>query len=116
MGFWLAQLKLETGETIRWKSAAGRVLSRWITSGGQLVATDRRVFFQPNRFDSLIGRKPWECPLDAVTGIEDLAREGVTLTEGTRKRLEIQTKHGSETFIVNKLKEKVPKLRELLRL
>lgn len=81
-----------------------------------MVVTDRRVFFQPNRFDALIGRKSWECPLDAVTGIETLAREGVTLTERMRKRLEIQAEHGSETFIVNNLKEKVPRLRELLRL
>jgi hypothetical protein len=56
MSIWIAQPKLESGETIRWKSSAGRTLNRWTTSGGQLVVTDRRFLSQPNRFDAATGK------------------------------------------------------------
>jgi len=115
MGILTARPKLNSNETIRWKSSAGRVVSAWATSGGLLIITDQRMLFQPNRFDTTTGRKSWECPLDAVTNIEIIDREGKTLTGGVRKRLEVQTVHGAETFIVNKLEKKVLELRALLK-
>jgi hypothetical protein len=114
MGFWLAQLKLETGETIRWKSSAGRALNRWITSGGALVVTDRRVLFQPNRFDTATGKKPWECPLGSIVGIEAVGREPAVAAGGSRRRLGIKTSSGVEIFVVNNLTKKIVELRELL--
>lgn len=115
MGLWVAQPKLEAAEEIRWKSSAGRSLNRWITSGGQLVVTNRRVMFQPNRFDMVIGRRPWKCPLASVTGFEAVDRDLTVLAGGIRERLRIQTTDGAETFVVNKLKEKIAELQGLLQ-
>jgi hypothetical protein len=113
MGLWLAQPKLETGETIRWQSSAGRSVNRWITSGGRLTVTDRRVVFQPNRFDTATGKKPWECPLASVAGFEAVDRDLTALAGGTRKRLGIQTSEGVELFVVNDLDDKVLELRDI---
>jgi hypothetical protein len=115
MGLWLAQPKLEAGETIRWKSSAGRTLNRWITSGGQLVVTNRRVLFHPNRFDAVTGKKPWECPLASVRGFEAVDRDLTVLAGGMRERLGIQTTDGTEIFVVNNLKEKIAELQSLLQ-
>jgi hypothetical protein len=109
-----ARPKLKPGETIRWKALANRIISSRNTSGGQLVVTDHRMFFQPNRFDAAIGRKPWDCPLDSVKGIETIDRDQSVLAGGMRKRLGIQTTDGVETFVVNDLEIKVSELRELL--
>jgi hypothetical protein len=114
MGFWLEQLKLESGETIRWKSSAGRAMNRWITSGGRLVVTDRRVLFQPNRFDIATGKKPWECPLGSIVDIEAIGRELAVAAGGSRRRLGIKTSSGVEIFVVNNLAKKIVELRELL--
>ena len=114
MGLWLAQLKLEADEAIRWQSSAGRSLNRWITSGGQLVVTNRRVLFQPNRFDTVTGKKPWECPLASVMGFETVGRDLTVLAGGMRKRLGIQTSDGVKIFVVNDLEKKVTELREIL--
>ncbi len=114
MGLWLAQPKLEADEAIRWQSSAGRSLNRWITSGGKLVVTNRRVLFQPNRFDAVTGKKPWECPLASVTGFEAVDRDLTVLAGGMRKRLGIQTSDGVKIFVVNDLEEKVSELREIL--
>jgi hypothetical protein len=114
MGLWLAQPKLEADETIRWQSSAGRSLNRWITSGGKLMVTNRRVLFQPNRFDTVTGKKPWECPVASVTGFETVDRDLAVLAGGMRERLGVQTVDGTEIFVVNNLGKKVVELRELL--
>jgi hypothetical protein len=114
MGILQARPKLQPGETLRWKTLANRVLSPAVTSGGRLVVTDRRVFFQPNRYDAMLGKELWECPLDAVTGIEVVGRDAAVLAAGMRKRLGIRTADGLEVFVVNRLKGKVPELRGLL--
>ena len=115
MGLWIAQSKLEAGETVRWRSSAGRALNRWITSGGQLVVTNRRVLFQPNRFDTATGKKPWECLLASVRGFEAVERDLTELAGGMRERLGIQTTDGTEIFVVNNLKEKIAELQSLFQ-
>lgn len=114
MGFWLARPRLETDETIRWQSSAGRSLSRWITSGGQLIVTNHRVLFQPNRFDRLTGKRQWECPLASVTGLEAVDRDPTVLAGGLRKRLKIQTQDDHEIFILNHLDERMEELEEFI--
>jgi hypothetical protein len=114
MGILQIRPKLEPGEVLRWKSLANRVISRASTAGGQLVVTDRRVLFQPNRFDARLGREVWERPLDAVTGIETVGRDANVFTGGPRKRLGIRTADGYEVFVVNRLEKKEDRLRELL--
>lgn len=114
MGFWLAQPRLEKDETIRWQSPAGRSLSRWITSGGRLIVTNRRVLFQPNRFDKLTGKTRWDCPLSSVTEFEVVDRDPTVLAGGLRKRLRIQTQDDHEIFILNHLDERIAELREFI--
>lgn len=113
MGILNARPKLEPNEAIRWKTAANRVISPQMTSGGQLVVTDRRVLFQPNRFDAVIGRKPWECPIDTVAGVETVGRDKAVLAGGLRERLGIETTDGVEVFVVNNLEKKAAELRDL---
>ena len=81
-----------------------------------MVVTDQRVFFQPNRIDAVIGGKPWECPLTAVTEVEIIDRDRTVLAGGMRERLGIQTGDGTEIFVVNDLKKKIVELRKLLGL
>lgn len=114
MGILNTRPKLEPNEGVRWKSAANRVISPQMTSGGQLVVTDRRVLFQPNRFDAVIGRKPWECPIDAVAGVGTVGRDKAVLAGGLRERLRIETADGVEVFVVNGLEKKMTELHDLL--
>jgi hypothetical protein len=111
MGFWIVQPQLGPGEKVRWKSSAGRALNRWITSGGQLVVTNRRILFQPNRFDMATGKKSWECPLSSVEGFEVVNRDLTALAGGMRERLGIRTAKGQEVFVVNHLTDKIDELR-----
>lgn len=76
--------------------------------------TDRRVLFQPNRFDAITGKKPWECSRGSVTGIEEVGRDLAVPAGGMRQRLGIQTSGGVESFVVNDLEKKVSELREML--
>jgi hypothetical protein len=115
MGLWLAKPKLDAGEEIQWQTSAGRSLNRWITSGGRLTVTNKRVLFQPNRFDRATGKSPWECPLASVTSFEAVDRDLTVPAGGTRRRLGIKTTNGVEIFVVNRLKDKLLELRELLK-
>jgi len=78
------------------------------------MVTNRRVLFQPNRFDTITGKKPWECPLASVTGVDVVDRDPAVLAGGMRKRLGIQTSDGLKIFVVNDLEKKVAELREML--
>ncbi|MGE5335976.1 MAG: hypothetical protein ACM3JL_00965 [Nitrososphaerota archaeon] len=113
MGILQVRPKLAPGEEVRWKAYANRVLSGASTAGGRLFVTDRRVFFQPNRVDAVLGRKVWESSLEGVTTVETVGRDGLVFAGGTRKRLGIKTAEGEEVFVVNRLKKKEA---ELLRL
>lgn len=110
MSFWLAHPKLQVGEVIAWESSAGRALNRWITSGGRLVVTNRRVVFQPNRFDAMTGKRTWECSLSSVDGVQVVDRDLTVLAGGVRKRLGIQTTEGLELFVVDDATAKAAEL------
>jgi hypothetical protein len=127
MGILNAHPKLESGEELRWKAAANHVggpsYVLWgmtSSSSGQLVVTDRRVFYQPSRVDTLFRQKRWERPLDGVTNIEVVDRprapgDGVDVfAGGLRDRLGIRTEDGVEIFVVNRLEQKMAELGELL--
>ncbi len=114
MGILNGRPRLESDELIRWKAPANRVLSGWHTSGGQLVVANRRVFFQPNRFDTASARKPWACSLGSVDNVEAVEPGGATLTGGLRKRLGVRYLDGCETFIIPKLDERLPEIRKAL--
>jgi hypothetical protein len=125
MGILNASPKLEPGEPLLWKAGANHVggpsYVLWgmtSSSSGQLVVTDRRVFYQPSRVDGLFRQKRWERPLDAVTGVDVVARgtkAGVDVFAGEmRDRLGIETEEGIEVFVVNQLEKKLVELRGLL--
>lgn len=125
MGILNAQPKLEPGEALHWKARANHVdgpsyvfWGMTSSSSGQLVVTDRRVFYQPSRVDTLFRQKRWERPLDAVLDIEVVnrgSREGVDVFAGElRDRLGIKTEEGIEVFVVNQLEKKMVELRGLL--
>ncbi|MEX2107510.1 MAG: hypothetical protein WD827_01335 [Solirubrobacterales bacterium] len=124
MGILNARPKLEPGEELRWKALANHVdgpsYVLWgmtSSSSGQLVVTDRRVFYQPSRVDTLFRQKRWECPLDAAMGVEIVSRasrEGIDMFAGElRDRLGIRTEDGVEVFVVNRLEEKMVELQRL---
>jgi hypothetical protein len=113
MGILQVRPRLAPREEVHWKAFANRVLEDSTTAGGRLFVTDRRVFFQPNRVDRMLGRKVWECPLENVTAVETVGRDGHLFAGGPRKRLGIKTADGEEVFVVNRLKRKED---ELLRL
>lgn len=121
MGIINPRPKLEPDEVLRWKARANHVegpsyalYGMKSAAGGQLIVTNRRIFFQPGRADRATGAKRWELPLDAVAGIEVVARDGEPFAGGMRKRLGIQSADGVEVFVVNRLEQKMAELHELL--
>src|SRR5262245_43224371 len=111
MGILNGPPKLEPGEALLWKALANHVggpsYVLWgmtSSSSGQLVVTDRRVFYQPSRVDTLFRQKRWERSLDAVMGVEIVdrgSRDGVDVFAGElRDRLGIRTEDGVEIFVV----------------
>ena len=126
MGILNAPPKLEPGEALLWKAAANHVggpsyvfWGMTSSSSGQLAVTDRRVFFQPSRVDTLFRQKRWERPLGAVIGVEIVnrgSRDGVDVFAGElRNRLGIRTEDGVEIFVVNRLEKRMVELQGLLR-
>lgn len=123
MGILNPRPKLEPDEVLRWTARANHVegpsyslYGMKSAAGGQLIATNRRIFFQPSRADRATGAKRWELPLDAITGIEVIDRDGEPFAGGMRKRLGIQAADGVEVFVVNRLEQKMAELRALLLL
>jgi len=55
--------------------------------------------------------KFWECPINAVIGIEIADRDRAVLAGGMRKRLGVKTINGVEIFVVNRQEEKINELR-----
>ena len=113
--------KLESGEALLWKARANHVEGPGYTlygmqaaAGGQLVVTDRRVFFQPSRADRAALAKPWGSPVKGVTGIEIVPPDSEIFAGGMRERLGIRTSDGVEVFVVNKLQQTADKLRGIL--
>ena len=113
MGVLQIRPKLDPGEQLRWKCLANRVVGK-IDEGGQLVVTDRRVLFQPNRVDASLGHEGWECPLGGVTAVELVGRDGSLFAGGVRKRLGLRTEESLEVFVVNRVKKKMAELNALL--
>ncbi len=127
MGIMNARPKLDPDEVLRWKALANHVAGPsyvlWgmtSSSSGQLAVTNRRVFYQPSRVDTLFRQKHWEKSLDDVTNIEVVDRrrtsaDGVDVFAGDlRDRLGIRTADGVEIFVVNRLEQKITELRALL--
>jgi hypothetical protein len=120
MGILNARPKLEPGEALAWKSAAnhvaGSIYTLWgmkTASGGQLVLTDRRIFFQPGRADALLRERVWQKPVEEIDGFEIVGPDGEVFGGGMRNRLGIRSGDELEVFVVNKLEKKLGDLRAL---
>jgi hypothetical protein len=114
MGLWVTKFNLRPGETVLWEALANHV-RHGIAVGGKLAVTDQRLLFQPNRIDKATGRKAWDCPRAAISGVDELPRRPLAiLGGGIRQRLAIQTDDGPEVFVINHLDRQVPELRKLL--
>jgi len=114
MGIWIPRLNLRPGESVLWEAWANHV-RRGIAVGGNLVVTDQRLLFQPNRLDRATGRKLWECPRAAIIGMDRLPRRPLALLGGgLRQRLAIDTTDGPEIFVVNNPDRQTTELRGLL--
>jgi hypothetical protein len=121
MGILNPRPKVEPGESILWQRRANYVAGPYYTlygfkaaAGGQLVVTDRRVFFEPSRADKAVGAKRWERPLADTAGVDVVGPDGELFAGGMRKRLGIRTTSGVEVFVVNKLDQTMAELTELL--
>jgi len=121
MGILNPRPKLESDEVLRWKARANHVegpayslYGMKSAAGGQLVATNRRIFFQPSRADRATGGKRWESALDAIAGLEVVEPDGEPFAGGMRKRLGIRVAGGVEVFVVNRLEQKMAELQALL--
>jgi hypothetical protein len=120
MGILNARPKLEPGEALAWRSAAnhvpGSIYTLWgmkTASGGQLVLTDRRIFFQPGRVDALFRERVWEKKLEEIDGFETVGPDGEVFGGGMRERLGVRSGDELEVFVVNKLERKLGDLRAL---
>src|SRR5262249_42947357 len=123
MGIINPKPKLEPGDNLVWKSLANHVDGPSYTlygmqaaAGGQLVVTDRRMFFQPGRADRAIGAEAWTCPVGDVVGIETVGKDSEIFAGGMRDRLGVRTKDGLAGFVVNKLEQTQNRLPPFLRL
>jgi hypothetical protein len=121
MGLLNPRPKVEPGENVMWQSRANYVAGPYYTlygfkaaAGGQLVVTDRRVFFEPSRADKAVGAKRWECSLADTNGVDVVGPDGELFAGGMRKRLGIRTTNGVEVFVVNKLEKTMAQLSQLL--
>jgi hypothetical protein len=120
VGLLNARPKLEPDEVLRWKARANHVEGPWYSlygfqaaAGGQLIVTNRRIFFQPSRADRATGAERWDLPLGAITGIEVIDPAGSAFAGGMRERLGIRTENGVEVFVVNRLAQRISELQAL---
>ena len=74
----------------------------------------RRPLLRALGIDTLFRQKRWERQLDEVTDVEVVGRNGDPFAGEMRKRLGIRTADGVEVFVVNRLEEKLLRLRPLL--
>lgn len=95
----------------RW--VANHTQSRHRATGGHLYLTDRRLLFEPHRFDASLGGDVVSLPLRDLT---DVGRTGRDLRHffggGLRRRLAVATRHRTHLFVVNGMNDKIEQIQE----
>lgn len=118
MGLWVSRPKLHDDENVRWTKNANRQQDELRAVGGRLFLTNRRLLFQPNRFDSITGGRTWSTPIDNIVDVAVHAREADVPLMGKaaklRRRLQIETPEGNELFVVNDVDGAVAQLQQLV--
>ena len=102
MGFWIAEPKLEPGETVTYMASANRLSSQRML-GGKVLITDRRVMFYPNRMDSLLRGKSIDLPIADVKSIRTNPRGWQSIKQrglGALIRDQVEIEGVTETLIV----------------
>jgi hypothetical protein len=120
MSWWVAKPKLQPGERLLTKFVANREQSFYRQVGGCLFLTDRRLIFQPNRFDRVLSGEQWAVELPAIEHVVVFpgSWRSVPLAgqaAGFRRRLEIrQTSGDVDLFVVNRVKNAVRRIQREL--
>lgn len=80
--------------------------------GGNLYLTSQRFLFIPNRFETLLRRKPWSVPLDHIEGIS----LGLNYGGGAfvPPKLQVTTVAAAERFLVREPAAAALSLKNLL--
>jgi hypothetical protein len=118
MGWWVRSPDLEPGEHVAWSRFANREQTSMRQTGGRLFLTDRRVLFQPNRLDLLMGGQSWQAGrndirLMRVEGSRPTAPI-MGLTARNRRRLRVELVTGAvELFVINKVEASLGEMRQL---
>ncbi len=111
--WWLTKQDAEPEEEVQWSKPANRFQgSRAV--GGKLFLTNRRLLFNPQLVDGMIGGQRWSTPLELVSEVtvepKGSGKAG-KLGGGLRDRLKLVLGNGEEElFVVNKLDEVVARL------
>lgn len=95
-----ASIELQDGETVTWSKSASRH-GEYVTTGGKLFLTDRRLLWAPNWYFDSLGVETIELPYADVAGVAvDTEKFGGMLstlvTGGSDNRLTIETVAGEK--------------------
>jgi hypothetical protein len=103
--------RLVPGEREVVRTLANQTVSAWRAIGGELVVTDRRVMFRPNRVDAALGGRVWVVPLAEVVDVGKKRPNLAPFSGGLRSRLRLRTRDGAEhLFVVNRLDDVVARI------
>jgi hypothetical protein len=118
MGLWVSRPVLSEGEVVRWHRNANRKQGATRAVGGRLFVTDRRIVFQPSRFDQTFGGQVWQDNLEHVReiGVDAVDRLAASQRDygALRRRLRVVTRRSTELFVVNSVQEVVRTLEALI--
>ena len=110
MGIWLKSPGLLDHETVRWKKFANRTQGNRAV-GGCLYLTERRLIFEPNRFDAVTKGRSWSAWLKSIESVGTEAPNGYGFSGGLRTRLRLDLDDGhSECFVVNGVQDVITEL------
>src|SRR4051794_7956511 len=71
MGIWFPSADIATDEKVRYTAVGNSFQGRRLI-GGQVVITDKRLLFVPNRLDSITGGRRRSIPLSDIRDVHTL--------------------------------------------
>jgi hypothetical protein len=118
MGMWVPRPALEPGEELWWEANATRKQGHGRAVGGRLFLTNRRLFFEPSRFDRMFSGTAWSAPLSHIRRVETEPSHPASAIRGDygalRRRLGVTTTHGTELFVVTSVEQVVAALNDVI--
>lgn len=105
--------QLGAGETLLERWGANRTQSNQRAVGGHLYLTDRRLLFEPHRFDASLSGRGASVPLRDISDVIRVPRDlKHFFGGGLRARLGVVTARGTDLFVVNDLGSKIQRIQE----